>query len=194
MSQQYIGEIRMYGAGVQPTGWFPCDGRTLKIADYRPLFSVIGGSFNSANNGLDTATEFQLPNLQRRFPLGLGTLEGENVIGAADGNGTITLNEAQLPSHTHTFNVLNEANSRAALLSAHSTTQSPSIKGKPSLIVGYTEEVVELFAPDPDSPGSLMPLSQNTIGPKGNGGAIDIMPPSLTVNFIIAYCGRYPKP
>lgn len=58
---QFVGEIRSIGRAFVSPGFLPCDGRQLNIAEYRPLFEVIGNRF-----GGDGATTFQLPDLRGR--------------------------------------------------------------------------------------------------------------------------------
>jgi microcystin-dependent protein len=45
----------------------PCDGRTLQVADYMALFAIIGITY-----GGDGKTNFALPNLIGRAPIGAG--------------------------------------------------------------------------------------------------------------------------
>ena len=45
----------------------PCDGRTLKIKDHMELFSIIGTMYGGDGN-----TNFALPNLNGRVPIGAG--------------------------------------------------------------------------------------------------------------------------
>jgi Phage Tail Collar Domain len=59
-SEPFISEIRAFAFGFAPRGWAPCDGRTLDIAEYQPLFSLIGW-----NHGGDRRSTFALPDLRR---------------------------------------------------------------------------------------------------------------------------------
>lgn len=58
-----IGEIRIFCGNFPPMGWAFCDGRTLPINQYVPLFSLIG-----TNYGGDGRTNFALPNLPSPLP------------------------------------------------------------------------------------------------------------------------------
>lgn len=53
-----IGEIRTFGRGELPPGWLACDGSELPIAEFQPLFSLMGWRF-----GGDGRATFRLPAL-----------------------------------------------------------------------------------------------------------------------------------
>jgi microcystin-dependent protein len=63
----FIGEIAPFPTPTLPAGWMPCDGRTLQIRDFMALFSIIGTMY-----GGDGSTNFALPNLSGRAPIGAG--------------------------------------------------------------------------------------------------------------------------
>ena len=60
-----IGSIVMYGGGTAPSGWLICDGSAVAKTSYASLFSILGNTYGTA-----TSTQFYLPNLQAKFPLG----------------------------------------------------------------------------------------------------------------------------
>ena len=68
MSEPFLSEIRMFSFQFAPRGWALCDGATLLIDQNQALFSLLGTTFGG--NG---RTTFQLPNLQGRVPLHVGT-------------------------------------------------------------------------------------------------------------------------
>jgi microcystin-dependent protein len=61
------GTIAMFGANYAPDGWAICDGSTLPIERWVPLFQAIGTAFGG--NGEDI---FLLPNLNGAAPVGVG--------------------------------------------------------------------------------------------------------------------------
>lgn len=82
-----------------PPGWMPADGRLLDIDDHPKLFSVLGTVY-----GGDGTSNFALPDLRGRTPIGVGQGLGidEIVLGQVLGEETVQLNETQLPAHVHT--------------------------------------------------------------------------------------------
>lgn len=83
----YVGEIRMFAGNYAPQGWLLCNGQVLNIADYQVLFAVIWNSFGG--NG---QTNFALPDLRGRFPIGAGTGTGltTRYLGEKGGSETAT--------------------------------------------------------------------------------------------------------
>ena len=92
MTEQYIGEIRMFGGNFAPPGWALCEGQIMNIDDYPELYAVIGSIYGG--NG----ENFALPDLRGRVPLGQGEYYPLGTIGGYE---TVSLHEGQIPSHTH---------------------------------------------------------------------------------------------
>lgn len=89
-----VGSITMYTGASAPAGWLLCDGVT-STASYPTLASLVGAT---------------TPNLQSRFPIGMGALAVKSTGGSA------TITEANLPSHTHTFSATSGAMNQNATL------------------------------------------------------------------------------
>ena len=84
-----------------------CDGSVVSRTTYASLFAAIGTAYGAGNG----STTFQLPDLRGRIPVGRnGGSFGS--LGATGGSETVTLTEAQMPSHTHIQN-------------SHNHTQNP---------------------------------------------------------------------
>lgn len=64
----FIGMIAPYIGNDAPAGWLPADGRLLPIADYVILFGLLGTCY-----GGDGMTDFALPDLRGRVPIGSPT-------------------------------------------------------------------------------------------------------------------------
>ncbi|GLQ99372.1 phage tail protein [Dyella mobilis] len=98
MSDPFLGEIRMVGFNFAPTGWALCAGNLMSISQNTALFSLLGTFYGG--NG---TTNFALPDLQGRSPVGTGNGVGLSPITIGDKAGvemtTLTIN--QMPSHTH---------------------------------------------------------------------------------------------
>jgi microcystin-dependent protein len=61
MSNQFLGEIRIFGFNFATAGWALCNGAVLPISQNTALFSLLGTNFGG--NGTST---FQLPDLRDR--------------------------------------------------------------------------------------------------------------------------------
>ena len=79
-----------------PPGWAPCDGQTYRLnGANRPVLADLGAE-----------SAFTTPNLLGRFIRGAQFNTGDNQytnINEEGGNNSITLQEANLPQHNHTF-------------------------------------------------------------------------------------------
>ena len=76
--------------GAVPAGWLLCDGASVATATYADLHTAIGYVYGGAG------ANFNLPNLVDRFVRGQSTQTA-----ATDGADSLTLTEAQMPTHTH---------------------------------------------------------------------------------------------
>ncbi len=63
----FIGSIKMWAVSYEPEGWFFCDGRLLPIVQYQALYALLGTTY-----GGDGRTNFALPDLRGRIPVGAG--------------------------------------------------------------------------------------------------------------------------
>ncbi|MBN1343652.1 MAG: tail fiber protein [Phycisphaerae bacterium] len=63
----FIGTIIAWPMTWAPQGWLPCDGRLLPISGNEALYSLLGGNF-----GGNWQTNFALPDLRGRVPVGMG--------------------------------------------------------------------------------------------------------------------------
>src|SRR5215210_4674978 len=100
MSNPFIGEIRMFGGSFAPAGWAFCNGSPMPISENDALFVLIGTTY-----GGDGQETFNLPDLQSRVPIHMGTSTQSGTtyqLGELSGVEQVTLNTNQIPVHTHT--------------------------------------------------------------------------------------------
>jgi microcystin-dependent protein len=186
-----IGSILQWPLTGAPNKWLECDGSLVNrettgvegesgyVKGYPELFAQIGDTYGAG----DGSTTFQLPNLQGRVPIGLGTTQDSNnlqaqfaVIGSTSGvlrpgtgnaetiNGTFerdttfTIGVDQMPIHTHTYS---------------SASYGPNAKG---IGAGY-------------SPATRVGRQNANSGSKGGGQPITItnqtVQPFIVLNYII---------
>jgi microcystin-dependent protein len=91
----FIGQLQLFPFGFAPKGWLVCAGQTLPINQNQALFSLLGTTF-----GGDGITNFKLPDLQGRAPVGAGP---GFALGQNGGQEFYTLTFAEVPAHTHTL-------------------------------------------------------------------------------------------
>jgi microcystin-dependent protein len=95
----YLGTVLPMGINFAPRNWVNSEGQSLPIQQYAALYSLMGILY-----GGDGRTNFGLPNLKGRFPLGMGMTPGtsENYSqGATGGASHVTLTANNLPPHIH---------------------------------------------------------------------------------------------
>lgn len=89
------GVMAMWPTNTAPAGWLFCRGQVVDRAAYASLFAVIGTDYNT---GGETASQFRLPDLQVRTPIGAGT---GKALGATEGLAEASRNVRHSHSHGH---------------------------------------------------------------------------------------------
>lgn len=178
MSEAYLGEIRLFPIDWAPEQWLPCDGRTLKINTYAALYTLLGKQF-----GGDGKTEFNLPDLRGRTPIGLGTNPKEtspvdHTMGSSGGVEAVALNMTQIPPHTH----------QLVGTSDEGTIASPTTAAN---YLAQTPADHRLYAPY--NAAAAVTLANDTVGVQGAGDEHSNMQPSLVLNYCICTVGAYPQ-
>ncbi len=174
MSDQFVGEIRIFAGNFAPTGWAFCDGQLMPIAQNTALFSLLGTMYGG--NG---KTTFALPNLQGNVPLGQGQGPGlsDRFQGEVGGVKVVSLVATEMPAHTHTA-MANSASGDQAIPTNNvwSTTQ-----------VG--RQTANLYVTNTSGNVAMSPVALTAAG---NGLPHNNLPPYLALNFIIALQGNFP--
>ena len=170
MPEPYVGEIRMFGGNFPPNGWMFCEGQTLPIAENEVLFQLIGTTY-----GGDGEETFNLPDLQSRVPIHMGTgPDGTTYqIGEQAGTEEVTLSTQQIPVHSHAL----LASSGPGNLNA----PAGNITGESAAIKIYID----------DTPTAAM--NAVTVTPAGGSQPHENCQPFLCINFIISLFGIFPS-
>src|SRR5690554_6780043 len=102
MADPFVAEIRIMSFNFAPRGWAFCDGQLLPLSQNTALFSLLGTTYGG--NG---KSNFALPDLQGRAPMGEGQGPGlsHRFLGDAPGTPTVTLLTSEMPAHMHTVGV-----------------------------------------------------------------------------------------
>jgi microcystin-dependent protein len=174
MSDQFYGEIRMFGGNYAPQDWALCQGQALPISQYSALYSLIGTTY-----GGDGVTTFNLPDLRGRVPIHMGTGSGltPRAIAQSIGAESVTLTADTLPSHTHTLDAG----------SATGTLYDPA----GNILAGCTTtNVLQSYTTTNAAPIVMNPAA---IQAAGGSQPHNNMMPTLCINFIIALEGYFPQ-
>jgi microcystin-dependent protein len=170
----FIGEIRIFGGTFAPVDWLFCNGQTLAIQENNALFSVI-----STQYGGDGITNFMLPNLQGRVPIGAGTGPGlsPRTVGEGGGSGGVTLTLSQLANHNHA--VACQGDLTQSVADGNSVWANGAGTGRAATFL-YANSALDTE------------MNEATVKVAGGNLPHNNVQPSLTVNFIICCNGIYP--
>jgi microcystin-dependent protein len=95
-----VGAVIPFAGFDSPTGWLPCDGRSLVRSEHPKLYAAIGIYWGSVDG-----EHFNLPDLRGRTLFGVdGSTGRTNVaatLGSIGGSQAVTLGLGDLPEHTH---------------------------------------------------------------------------------------------
>jgi microcystin-dependent protein len=169
----YIGELRLFGFTSRAGQRALCNGQVLSISQNAALFSILGTQYGG--NG---TSNFALPNLQGKVPIGQGTGPGLTPFdpGSTGGEQTHTLVTSEMRAHSHSLTARPVAAVNTTPAAGSSTSE------------GHSTFNVNTYTTN--SPGTT--LNPAAVGAAGNGAAHDNMQPTLTVNWCIALQGVYP--
>jgi microcystin-dependent protein len=173
MSDQFLGEVRIFAGNFAPAGWALCNGQLLPISQNTALFSLLGTNF-----GGDGRTTFGLPNLQAAAPLAAGQGIGltPRSTGETGGVPVVALSASQLPAHTH----------------AAMGTASPGTSPDPANAVWGIAAVARGTTMYASAAGAMSQMHAQALSPSGGGQPHINLPPYLGLTFIIALQGIFP--
>ena len=193
----FIGEIVMFAGNFAPRGWALCDGQLLSISANQALFSILGTTY-----GGDGRTTFALPDLRGRAPIHPGTGPGLSTyrLGQRGGTETVTLNQLQIPSHTH-IPINNQSQDQHIQLSSTDAVNETPAPGDVPAVANFGSglNVTKVKSFGPLAAGSVV-NGQTISGSAGltlsNTGGNQYhtnVQPFECVNFIIAMVGVFPS-
>ena len=171
----------MFAGNYAPEGWALCDGSILLISGNETLFSLIGATY-----GGDGKTNFGLPDLRGRVPVGMGTGAAGTAyaVGQQGGSETAPLAVSQIPVHAHALSACACTATEASPVN-HYLAQSVNGGG------GSAEDAFYLPTSAPVRESYL--LNQQALSMAGGGLPHANIMPCFGINFIIALNGEYPR-
>jgi microcystin-dependent protein len=184
-----LGGVDYWGATAPNSSFIFPAGQAISRTTYAAAFAIVGTSFGSG----DGSTTFNVPDVRGRVRAAVdnlgggatanrllnGSLSGERfTVGAAGGEDTVTLTNAQIPSHAHSGTTGGEsANHTHQYGSPGGTTNAPlgggSIVSTPGATGTTTVQSVDHTH------------SFTTDGGTGGNGAHDNLPPTILCNYIM---------
>ena len=175
-----IGEIRMFGGNFAPRNLALCEGQLLSTSSFSSLFAILGTIY-----GGDGRTTFGLPDMRGRAAVGVGQGPGlQNITqGQKVGVETVTLTEAQMPSHTHTATSVANASSAAGA----------AAKPAGNLWAGGSAATTIYNAPGAGTAAMAGDAVTTSNANTGGGQPIDNRSPEIAVQFIICLEGLFPS-
>jgi microcystin-dependent protein len=177
MLDPYVGQITLYPYNFAPKGWALCQGQLLPISQNSVLFSLIGTAFGG--NG---TSNFALPDLRGRVPVGFGQLPGGNnyIIGEMNGVENVALLSNEMPAHNHALNAT----------TTQGTINNPSnaVLASPAVGRGSTGSSGDPYNPGPPN----TTLVTTSLAAAGNNLPHNNVQPSLVLTPCIALTGVFP--
>lgn len=183
----FIGEIRLLPYTFAPQGWFPCDGRSLSVQQYTPLFALLQTTY-----GGDGRTSFKIPDMRGFTPVGPNNSDSTRVklnLGKSTGDTTVTLAQGEYPTHNHDMNGIGGGALTNRLNNPASTNRPGTI-----LLTGATSPVTLKDFSDVATPNAS--FAPSAIGNNNTGVATvtahENQQPYLPLQFMIAWDGIFP--
>ncbi len=204
MNPIFIGQIMLWCGQWIPEGFWPCDGRVLKIQEYPALFSIVRSYY-----GGDGQSTFNLPDFSGITLAGIGAsdagLPGFSLPGTILGTESEILITDQMPAHTHTADI----NGQAAISVNLLASSDPAISSDPTGLIpaaGYSDSAdgleIDLYTENSPSTTTLynslaldvsVSASEVSLSIAGAAAAHNNMQPYLSMYYIIAVAGDYPE-
>ena len=198
----YIGSVEMWSGTYAPLNWMFCQGQLLSISQYTAFYAIIGTIY-----GGNATTNFAVPDMRGRVPLGVGQLQlpgGYNyTLGTQAGAERVTLAIPQMPSHTHTAtftpaggNTLSASVSLPVKTGLGSGSNNPVgnyFGGSGTASIYYTDYTAgSTMAPVPVDISGTTSGGTVTVSSTGGTAPFEILQPFTVLNFIICFNGQFP--
>lgn len=196
VSAVIVGEIRMTLSDTLPPHFLLCNGQSVSKTVYPDLFNVIG--YNYGGSGAN----FNLPNLQSRYPIGANGFQNIPVSNFATGNGEPGANNtyssiggntlptwSEVPIHSHNINDPQHAHANS-----NYSPSKASFEGDPGTLIF---DAVEYTGHDPiDTSTNITNLTVSATGtnlaPVPNDTVSSLKGVNVSLSYVaVSYCIAY---
>jgi microcystin-dependent protein len=165
------GAIMPYAGAAAPGGWLLCNGAGYNSTTYPTLYAVITTTYGT---GSGVGTNFNVPNLCGRVPLGAGANAGAGLttrtLATTGGQEAIT----KVPPHTHDITDPSHT---------HSYVNNTTDQGTDN--IANTETAADNADNAATTGASTTGITVNNTGTNIQSPSVDVMNPFLVLNYII---------
>ena len=182
----FVGQILFFPFNFPPKGYAFCQGQLLPIQQNTALFSLLGTYYGG--NGV---TNFALPNLQGKVPLGFGQGAGltDHSLGQVGGSEIVTLTTPQIPAHSH---AVSASSATVACKNGAGNQQTPVGNVPATESAGVTATYGSAPPNDVMRTGNIALSGTAATAANAGGQPHENRQPFLTINYCIALQGVYP--
>ena len=175
-----LGSITIIPFSWAPVDFLICNGQQVAVNQYQALYSLIANLYGGSSN-----TNFNLPNLQGRMPIGIGSSQASgqpyHQLATTGGNEAVALSATNLPIHTHPAAFTPTSGSQSVTIPG--TTGNLGVTATPNLTAS-TSGALKIGNQTATGATALAP---NAVLTKAGGGqgAIYGNPSSVTADTVI---------
>lgn len=185
-SEPYLGEVCTFANTFCPNGYAEADGRLLLISQNQALFSLLGTTY-----GGDGRSNFALPDLRGRNPIGIGAGPGLAPVdlGEMSGLENQSLILPNMPLHTHTATTTVTATLHAVSGNGNATNPSgklPAISANRDNIYSNSTANAEM------SPEAITAPATTSVGVAGGNQPFSVRNPYVGMRYCVATSGLFP--
>ncbi|KAA1156636.1 MULTISPECIES: phage tail protein [Pseudoalteromonas] len=179
MADPFTSEIRPFAFNFAPENWAFCNGQEIQATQNAALFALLGTQFGG--NGV---SNFKLPDLRGRTPIGQGIMKSEpsRLFTAGDQYGVenVTISVAEMAGHSHSVQATSTEAVSIPAFTDRVFASSKDLKGTATEPFTY------------NSAANLTGLAQDVVSSAGGGQSHTNIQPLLALNFCIALDGIFP--